>query len=485
MSPSPTQAAALSFLVPGLGQLSVGALRRAILFAAPALAVAASAVALVGMGRSALLEMFLRPEVLTAILALNAGLFIYHVIAIVDAYGLARRKAGSHPGHRFLSVTGVALLLALTVALHGGLGVVGYRSYETVTAVFVTPQGDDGWAIPPPGADASTTPSPSRDPTSTVPAGTPPPARWPPEPPEATPTPSPTPVPVPPWAADGRLDLLLVGSDAGPDRWSLRTDTMIVLSVDVASGHAALFGIPRNIVGVPLPPESAGAFSGGRFPRMLNALYVYAMGHSAQFPGGAARGFRAVAGAVQELVGVRLDGAVVVNLAGFARLVDALGGLWIRVPARLVDAYYPLEDGSGHIAIDIKPGCQHLTGRMALAYARSRHQDSDYGRMRRQQAVLIALARQIDPIDLLPQVPELLDVAKQNLWMTVPREDIGGLAELAARVEMGSVKRVLFAPPRYPEHLDSAAIEAIRSVVRSVFDSWDDVATTTPPRACP
>jgi anionic cell wall polymer biosynthesis LytR-Cps2A-Psr (LCP) family protein len=86
------------------------------------------------------------------------------------------------------------------------------------------------------------------------------------------------------------------------------------------------------MTGVPLAPESAGAFRNGRFPGLLNALYVYAMGHPKAFPGGASRGFRAVTGAVQELVGVRLDGAVVVNLAGFVRLVDALGGLWIDVP---------------------------------------------------------------------------------------------------------------------------------------------------------
>jgi anionic cell wall polymer biosynthesis LytR-Cps2A-Psr (LCP) family protein len=110
---------------------------------------------------------------------------------------------------------------------------------------------------------------------------------------------------------------------------------MVVLSVDVETGRAALFGIPRNLVGVPLPPESAGAFKSGRFPGLLNALYVYAMGHPRQFPGGDARGFRAVAGAVQELVGVALDGVIVVNLAGFVRLVDAIGGLWIDVPKRL------------------------------------------------------------------------------------------------------------------------------------------------------
>jgi LCP family protein required for cell wall assembly len=281
----------------------------------------------------------------------------------------------------------------------------------------------------------------------------------------------------------------MIGSDAGPDRWSLRTDTMIVLSIDIATGQAALFGIPRNMVGVPLPPESAGAFANGRFPGLLNALYVYAMGHPASFPGGDTRGFRAVTGAIQELVGVRLDGVVVVNLAGFVGLVDAIGGLWIDVPVRLMDAKYPLEDGSGHIRLDIQPGCQLLDGRMALAYARSRHQDSDYGRMRRQQQVLVALARQVDPLELVARVPDLLAIAKDNLWTTIKRSEVADLAALAARADVAHVKAVMFVPPRYPSHLSSSEISKIRAVVRTVFEGAEKpTATPRPteqPATCP
>jgi LCP family protein required for cell wall assembly len=255
---------------------------------------------------------------------------------------------------------------------------------------------------------------------------------------------------------------------------------MIVLSIDTTTKRAALFGIPRNMVGVPLPPESASAFKDGRFPGLLNALYVYAMGHPAKFPGGDARGFRAVSGAVQELVGVRLDGVVVVNLAGFVRLVDAIGGLWIDVPKPLVDRAYPLEDGSGHIRLDIRPGCQLLDGRMALAYARSRRQDSDYGRMRRQQQVLVALARQVDPLELAPQVPRLLKIAKENVWTTIKRSDVKALAALAARVDVRRVKTVRFVPSRYPSHLTTAEIARIRKVVRTAFDGLKPAAAPAP-----
>jgi LCP family protein required for cell wall assembly len=481
---SPAFAAFLSFVVPGLGQLSVGSARRAVLIAIPAVGIFVAAVALGLAGGVAFLELVLRPEVLLALLVLNVVLAGYHVIAVVDAYDLAIGAHRTHlPAHRGPVVVLVAVLVA-TFALHGAIGALGYQTYATLERVFVPSGPDGGWSIPEPSFE----PEPTA--TASAPSSTPSPTPT----PTTTPTPSPvvtaspSPTATPKWATDGRLNLLLIGSDAGPDRWSLRTDTIIVLSVDVETGHVALFGIPRNMVGVPLPPESADAFRDGRFPGLLNALYVYAMGHPGHFPGGDARGFRAVTGAVQELVGVRLDGVVVVNLAGFVRLVDAIGGLWIDVPERLVDRNYPLEDGSGHLRLDIKPGCQLLDGRMALAYARSRHQDSDYGRMRRQQAVLVALARQVDPIALLPKVPKLLEIASDNLWTTIRRSEVRTMAELAARADTGHVRTVRFVPSRYPSHLDSAEIGRIRHVVRSAFEGWTKPPASGPAaggKACP
>jgi LCP family protein required for cell wall assembly len=179
---------------------------------------------------------------------------------------------------------------------------------------------------------------------------------------------------------------------------------------------------------------------------------------------------RAVSGAVQELLGVRLDGMVVVNLGGFVTLVDELGGLWIDIPAPLVDNNYPIEDGSRNIRVAFDAGCQHLDGRLALAYARSRHQDSDYGRMRRQQTVLLSLRRQLNPVSLVAKAPSLVGIARDNLWTTIRRQDLRGLARLGSHVDVRRVARVLFVPSAYPAHLDTAEIARIRKVARTIFD---------------
>ena len=465
-SASASQAAFLSFLLPGLGQVALGARRRGLVLALPALAVIVLLVVVALGGTRAIIALVAQPQVLLTIVIVNIVFGIYHLAAIGDAFRLGRRLTGPVTPMRRRSGAAILVgLLAATFVFHGLVGAVGYSAYETLTGVSVNPL--TGFTIPKPSFEQ--TPGPSVGPSA-----------------------APTPTPGPAWAQDGRLNLLLIGSDSGPGRWSLRTDTMIVLSVDIATGRAAMFGIPRNLVNVPLAPEDAKAFPNGRFPGLMNALYVYAMGHPSVFPGGDARGFRAVTGAIQQLVGVPLDGVMVVDLVGFVNLVNAVGGLWMNVPQRVVDLRYPLEDGSRYVAINIKPGCQLLSGRVALEFARSRHQDSDYGRMLRQQEVLVALAKQLDPIELLPKVFDLLQIARDDLWTTLQPADYPALALLADEVRGGSIEKILFSPPQYGEFLTTKEIARIAKVVRTVFNAPSPTASPSPipsptatPKPCP
>jgi LCP family protein required for cell wall assembly len=472
----PGTAALLSALVPGLGQARLGARRRALLIAIPFVGlVGAAAIAVVVDPQNAI-HTILSPGVLVAVLVLLVAMGAYHLLAVLDAFRMGNRAAPGQepPVARRRALGSPLLLIALSgiIGFYGIVEFVGFKAYQATQVIFIDP--GTGLEIP----AASFTPLPTA--TAAPPSG----------PVTAPPPPSPTPIPVPAWADDGRLNLLLVGSDAGPGRILSRTDTMIVLSVEVATGRAALFGIPRNIINVPLPPESAGAFANGRFPQFLNALYVYAYHDAKHFPGadGNTRGFRAITGAIQELVGQPLDGAIFVNLNGFVDLVDAIGGLWIDIPYRLYDAHYPLPNGTGYIEISIPAGCHKLTGERALEYSRSRHQDSDYGRMQRQQRVLVALARQLDPISLLPRVPDLLDIARENLLITVPANEIANMAVLAARVDANDIETIQLSPPTYPEYLRTKDIQRIRDRFAAAFDEPAATASPTPaktPKPCP
>jgi polyisoprenyl-teichoic acid--peptidoglycan teichoic acid transferase len=468
----------LSLLVPGLGQAWLGAVRRGAIIATPVVGGLLLFGLVAAVDPRGVLDAFVRPGVILALLIAVIGLGIYHLLAIQDAYRLGLLQAmGVRSGwvgtvvprpsvvERIRPLMSPLLLIALAgvVALYGTLTVVGVKAYDAASAIFVLP--NTGFTIP------ARSFEPSESPSGPAPTELAPPAA------------TPTPIPVPAWAADGRLNILLIGSDAGPGRWQLRSDTMIVLSVDVATARAVLFGIPRNIVNVPLPPESAKAFSDGRYPGLLNSLYVYALGHPRYFPGGEAAGFRALTGSIQELVGVPLDGVLVVNLTGFVDLIDAVGGLWINVPYALYDEHYP--SGAGQITVSIPAGCQKLGGTEALEYARSRHSTDDYSRMGRQQLVLKALAHQLDPIALLPKVPKLLDVARDNLWTTIDQNEVANLAVLAARVDPRTIRSVMIEPPIYPEYLDTAAIRRVQATVRSIFDAAPQAAPSPAPKSTP
>ena len=90
------------------------------------------------------------------------------------------------------------------------------------------------------------------------------------------------------------------------------------------------------------------------------------------------------------------------------RVVDAMGGVDIDVPYPVYDESYP-DPIYGSTVLSIKAGRQHMDGRIALAYARSRHQDSDYGRMERQQTLLLAIRSQLGPATILA-APDLVAV---------------------------------------------------------------------------
>jgi len=453
-------AALLSFLWPGLGQGWVGSSRRALILAVPMmLLLGAGLLVLIVQGRARSLGLLLQPTVLLLLIALNVAALAYRLFAIVDAYRDASRRwpPVANQGRAALGLVLLGVLLGGTLLMHGWLGYVGFKTYDTVVAIS----------------------HPFSSPTP-VPLATPPPG----ETPGPTPEPTPVPTPEPAWGNNGRLDLLLIGGDAGPGRFSLRTDTMVILSVEVSTGRAALFGIPRNLINVPLPDGPAQAFKCRCFPDLLNGLFRYAVEHPDVFPGtNEERGYRAVQGAIAELTGLQIDGQVVVTLGGFVHLVDALGGLEMTTKDSIYDARYPDPLSTRNVELYISRGFHHFDGWHALAYARSRHQDNDYNRMNRQQEVLLALRQQLDPCTLIPRIPELLDIAKDSLWTNIPLDRLPDLFEIGARVHPGTVATYQFWPPDIHEYLDTQSINRVRLMVVTAFFGAPPSATPVPSAA--
>lgn len=419
-------AATLSFLFPGLGQAASGAWRRGLAVALPALLLLGLLGGVWIADRGLIVRAAITPSILLAVAILSLLVFAYRLWAIGDAYRLFARSAPSSRALAPARVASIAVLLALVGAtgyMHGWLAVVGWNGYQALMAIN-DPDGPGFLASDaPPTASPTVAPTPGPDATDPPTPGV-----------TLAPTPVPTPVPTPQpaWAADGRLNVLLIGSDAGPGRWSMRADAIILVSVEIETGRVAAFSLPRYARNVPLPEPAASAFACRCLSEdYINALYVYANQHPDLFPGAneVDRGLTALSGAIAALFGTTVDGIAVADLNGFVRLVDAMGGITVNVPYDVYDAEYPPPDGSAAVEIFFPAGEQHMDGWHALAYARTRHQDGDVARMQRQQIVVAELQRELR-CDLLGNLPAVLEVARDSLWTNIPLESVPDMLQI-------------------------------------------------------
>jgi LCP family protein required for cell wall assembly len=288
----------------------------------------------------------------------------------------------------------------------------------------------------------------------------------------------------------------------GEDRnLGLRPDSMILLHVDLTTGRAAMLGIPRDLINVPLPPETAKYYAChcyGPGPGQLKADFiidnlwneaanVHPAWYSQYGSGNDAvskflRGLGALKGAVSELTNVQVDGAVVINLPGFVKLIDALApnGLNINVPYEVKQDpqyAYSLSNGNRVFNIDIKAGQQVMNGEVALEYARLRHvpgYDSDYYRMKRQQLVLRAVRDQINPCGLLPQIADILGALSGAVWTDLPQSDTARVAALAAKVGTSNTANFSLDPATTGaayDVLDQTSVNKIHDIVAHSLDS--------------
>lgn len=258
-----------------------------------------------------------------------------------------------------------------------------------------------------------------------------------------------------PWKTVPRVNMLLIGSDAGSDRTGLRTDSMVIASIATKTGATTLFSLPRNLERVPFPDSSPmhRFFPNGYYcPErgvgnecLLNAVWNEALAHKDLFPGDPQPGLTTLKAVLEEITGLKLDYTTIIDLAGFQSLVDAMGGVTVNVTERLpIEGYHTTSGGVAGIQGYIEPGRQKLDGYHALWYARSRLLSDDYSRMRRQRCLIGALLDQVNPGTMLAKYPQLAQVAKQNITTDVSVRDLPAWVDLVERIQTGGIRSLTF-----------------------------------------
>lgn len=190
-----------------------------------------------------------------------------------------------------------------------------------------------------------------------------------------------------PVMQDGRKNILLLGIDSLATRGDEPplTDTMMFISVDMATGQVYTVPLPRDIWS-------------SEYQTKINSLYQFGMkkypDHPEQFS----------AEALSTLTQVPIHHTIVVSLEQVSQLIDLVGGVDLDVPTAFTDPLFPRPDVDVtkvhdpkllYQTVTFETGKQHMNGERVLQYVRSRHSSgitgTDNDRGARQQLVMQAL----------------------------------------------------------------------------------------------
>jgi len=251
-------------------------------------------------------------------------------------------------------------------------------------------------------------------------------------------------------AAAPRLNIMLLGGDAGAGRVGLRTDSISVLSVNKVTGQTAIIGIPRNMQGVkfktssPLYKKFPKGYRCAKNQCLLEYIYNYGLAnkslYSAAKYGGKSAGVLAMKDALEGLLGITINHYILIDMGGFEKVIEAVGGVQVCVPKTFV-----AQDGK----TVFRKGCQKMSGSRALLYSRSRYDSNDYNRMRKQRLVQIALIKQIPPLKLVQSFLTVSAQHKGYVKTDFSRDQLGFLIPLAQKASKRTVGTLELSWPAY------------------------------------
>jgi LCP family protein required for cell wall assembly len=239
-----------------------------------------------------------------------------------------------------------------------------------------------------------------------------------------------------------RINVLVLGLDRRPREGNIftRTDTMIVVTIDPQTKTAGILGIPRDLY-VKIPDGD-----GGNFEERINTALEY--GETYKYPGG---GPKLAEDTIAQNLGIKIDYYVIIDFSAFKEVIDSLGGIDVDVPDPLYDSTYSDTELPGdYFPLDFSPGMQHMDGRTALGYARSRNTTSDLDRIQRQQRVIFAVMDKALNLNVLTNAVDLWHKYKDTIDTDINDVRIPGFAKLALDIPQDRISALSLGPCTTP-----------------------------------
>lgn len=340
--------------------------------------------------------------------------------------------------HAFLILLGLLALLAVACAPASSTPI---------------PSVPPGTGLPPVASPSTATlePSPTQEPSgepSTAPV------------PSAEPTPSGSGLSPEAQAllgTDGRWTVLLLGTDARPPLVGNRTDTMIVATVDPSSGRVVAVSLPRDTAQVPIAADMT-------FQPKVNLLFQGFLDETGTEEAAAQR----MVEALSFTFDVEIDDFAFIGFSGLMRAINVIDGVDVTLDAPIDDPRFENPDGTR--GIHLKAGVNHLDGQTALSFARTRHQDNDYERSRRQQRLVAAAVEKVRTMGL-DSVPQLLRVVEDRMVTDISLSDAAAVLEILQQADLEGRKEVVLGPTKWASSPVLYTNVLRIDVVRDFFDS--------------
>jgi LCP family protein required for cell wall assembly len=241
--------------------------------------------------------------------------------------------------------------------------------------------------------------------------------------------------------------LVVIGADQDMNNYkqvtgtAQRSDTLMVARFDFLNQKVGIVSIPRDTK-IQLP--------GYRGYQKINAAF--------------ARGGKELTKeTVQNLLGVQVDHAAIVNFGGFKKLVDMIGGVPVDVDKPL---HY--DDNWGDLHVHLEPGHQWLNGDQALGYVRIRKVDDDLHRAARQQAFVQALKGRLADPRVWFRTSSLITQARESLKTDLDDNQLLCLAAFMKSLPKESVQTATLTGDEGPSFV-TLDPNAVREVARSLL----------------
>ncbi len=245
------------------------------------------------------------------------------------------------------------------------------------------------------------------------------------------------------------LNLLLLGSDTDSkfEGGRVLTQTDIVVRIDLAHHHVTMLSLPRDL----WVPSDEGYCCAKLDEISLNETDGATTSLAAKL-----HGFAHTIATIEQDFHIPINAYAWVGLDGFIKVIDTIGGVDVDVLHPVVDDTYPSDTTNpnnpyGYERVYIPAGPQHLDGKTALAYVRSRHGDllEDVGRAARQQELLLALKKKLDNPEIFARLDEIATDLQGSVLTSLSIQQVMELANFARGLSSQDFTQMALGLPDY------------------------------------